>query len=644
MNGLQRRELRMILPLILAAVLSMAFFALLYRYDNKYMAKTIQPMNGILLADVFFADEFPLTFLINGWEYYPDRLLEPTDLEDPALTPAEYIFIGQYGGMENSSADGLPHGSASYALTLLLPEEEQTYCLELPEIYSSYRLFVNGQLTAQKGVPDRASYQDKIQSGAVTFRASGLTSLLFAVSDWSHIYSGMVYPPAFGRQETVFRLLTGRFIWSLFLTILGILLAVFQFIGAAALKSRKALLCAFICLAFSGSVSSVLIHALFQCPVFPVYAVELFCRYAMAGLSVILAGEMYGVSKPVCTGAGIAAMAFPFAAFFLSAAAADLSVRQLYFFSSASRMYKAVTGIWIFLLSFASARKGLKESIWLATGACILSASLAADRIWPMFEPIRFGWFSEWAGWGFLFCLCVMVYFDSRRLYLSHLEMTQRARYLELRLEWDNVRYKALTGQMEEVHKIRHDIRHHLILMSGYIKTGRIEELESYITGLVQDQALTSPLSFCRVHSLDMVLGCYYMMAQKEEIRIQIYADLPDPLYPSDSDLCVILGNLLENAVEAVKKLPKEQRLINFQMFYENSSLMIEVSNRFDGPPPPIGGHPVSAKRKGRIGIGLDSVRAAARKYSGSLDLRSDEKGRLFTARVRLVNEKPQQM
>ena len=134
------------------------------------------------------------------------------------------------------------------------------------------------------------------------------------------------------------------------------------------------------------------------------------------------------------------------------------------------------------------------------------------------------------------------------------------------------------------------------------------------------------------------------MMAQKGGIGIQISTDLPDPLYPSDNDLCVILGNLLENAVEAVKKLPKEQRLIRFQMFYENSSLMIEVINRFDGPPPPVGEHPVSAKRKGRTGIGLDSVRAAARKYNGSLDLRSDDKERIFTARVRLVNEKPPQI
>ena len=83
-------------------------------------------------------------------------------------------------------------------LTLLLPETERIYALELPEIYSAYRLYVNDTLVAQMGDPDEETYTPRTKIETVTFQASGRVTLLLAVRDASHYYSGLVYPPAFG--------------------------------------------------------------------------------------------------------------------------------------------------------------------------------------------------------------------------------------------------------------------------------------------------------------------------------------------------------------------------------------------------------------------------------------------------------------
>ena len=87
-------------------------------------------------------------------------------------------------------------------LWLSLPAE-QSYTLELPEIFSACRLYVDDQLVLTLGDPDPAHYIPRIQERLITFTSTGMTRLILCVSDYSHYYSGMVYPPAFGPSHNV---------------------------------------------------------------------------------------------------------------------------------------------------------------------------------------------------------------------------------------------------------------------------------------------------------------------------------------------------------------------------------------------------------------------------------------------------------
>ncbi len=113
---------------------------------NRKHPKTI--LNGKLdLSDVELAEDF--CFELNGeWEFYWDRLLYPEDFEKDLINPEKYFYIPK---MWRSDKSLRPHGYATYRLRVLLPEYKSNLTLNVGEVVSSYRLFVNGELAACNG-------------------------------------------------------------------------------------------------------------------------------------------------------------------------------------------------------------------------------------------------------------------------------------------------------------------------------------------------------------------------------------------------------------------------------------------------------------------------------------------------------------
>lgn len=165
---------------------------------HQYTYSTSQPGNGILVLTNEDIENDPLRFLCRGWCFYPDELLTPKDFAQ--ANPSEYMVYRNIGEQTNfaSNYNVTPHGCATYVLHLFLPDTEASYSLESPEIYSAYRLYINEALILEVGNPDPDSYQPLTQNRMITFKAAGMTTILLAVSDYSHFYSGLVYPPAFG--------------------------------------------------------------------------------------------------------------------------------------------------------------------------------------------------------------------------------------------------------------------------------------------------------------------------------------------------------------------------------------------------------------------------------------------------------------
>ena len=194
---MKHTDLKHFIISIACIFVSSIIFIGLFFHDNKYTHAGLQPANGILYLSESELSSHSLRFLIRGWCFYPDRLLTPDDLPDNS-DYMTYTAIGEHTHFDLDGRRSNPHGQGTYVLRIILPEKEASYSLMLPEIYSSYRLYVNDSPAIQVGNPSADSYSAKTQERTCTFTAGGTVTIVIAVSDQTHFYSGMIYPPAFG--------------------------------------------------------------------------------------------------------------------------------------------------------------------------------------------------------------------------------------------------------------------------------------------------------------------------------------------------------------------------------------------------------------------------------------------------------------
>ena len=141
-------------------------------------------------------------------------------------------------------------------------------------------------------------------------------------------------------------------------------------------------------------------------------------------------------------------------------------------------------------------------------------------------------------------------------------------------------------------------------------------------------------MHFCENRAADGVVGYYCALAKREQIPFSVQLDLPECLPVDEIDLCLVLSNLLENALEAsLRTAPARRRIELTAYLHGNSLALIQVENTYDGVIREKDGVFLSSKRKGD-GVGIQSVRHIAEK-SGGVSTVTYQDG-LFCAKVML--------
>ena len=186
-------------------------------------------------------------------------------------------------------------------------------------------------------------------------------------------------------------------------------------------------------------------------------------------------------------------------------------------------------------------------------------------------------------------------------------------------LSMESKRYYELQSYMQRTRELRHDFRQHILVIAGLADNGRISELKEYVAGIVRNSGQTYK-SFCVNKAVDAVASHYDRTAESQGTPITWKIDLPASLPVSEPDFCAMLGNLLENALNASKKLPPEKRRVNvMSSMLSDVMLGISIDNTYDGAITWKDGLPVSSA-KGH-GTGLISVRNTVNHYGGHMDI-----------------------
>ncbi len=201
------------------------------------------------------------------------------------------------------------------------------------------------------------------------------------------------------------------------------------------------------------------------------------------------------------------------------------------------------------------------------------------------------------------------------------LALNSNMKIVENQLEFQRENYKSLMNFIEDGAKLKHDLRHHTLALKSMLENENYEKALQYMRQYTQSEMMKDMPVLCGNLTADSLTRYYMGIALNKGIDFQARLNLPEDIGVNPVDLSVILGNSIENAIIACDKLDNgESKYIIIKSDIIGRQLIIKINNSFNGIVNKEGDEFMSTGHDGR-GIGITSVKAAADKYEGRVDI-----------------------
>lgn len=179
---------------------------------------------------------------------------------------------------------------------------------------------------------------------------------------------------------------------------------------------------------------------------------------------------------------------------------------------------------------------------------------------------------------------------------------------------------ELLQKNYEELRQFRHDIKNKILVIKQMLDQNETERISEYIS------QMTSKLDNTKVHSqsgnvvIDSIINYKLSKAEEQGVKVKANVGIPSQMKIEDDDIVIILGNLLDNAIEATARL-KDNKYIEVNFEYNKDCLFIIVKNSYDNVINIVNGS-IKTRKKDNVlhGIGLKSVEATLEKYDGVIN------------------------
>ena len=241
-----------------------------------------------------------------------------------------------------------------------------------------------------------------------------------------------------------------------------------------------------------------------------------------------------------------------------------------------------------------------------------------------------------------LLLLCVFVVYS---ILLSALDgirqqaiLAEQTSVQEHLLAVQKLQYTQLLRHIDETKTARHDLRQHLGVIRAYTDSGEIEKLLEYLNDYETMLPADTRKTFCANFSVNAVFTYYAEEARKNEIDFDVDCPLPEHLPTHEPEICALLGNLLENAIDACKDLTDVAPFIRVCGKCQEHMIILAIDNTCLNEPKQENGRFLSTKHKG-YGTGTYSVKATAERNGGSVKF--EYKNGVFYASVLLYGNLP---
>ncbi|EGT4048367.1 histidine kinase [Clostridioides difficile] len=658
------------LIVLIVSLLAITGLNLLYKYDNKYTYKSIRASNGILTIDNDTFTKGKLVFLIDDWEFYNHKIFKPNDFTEQDIKP-EYVFIGQYPDFSMRKGNQSPYGNATYRMRIKNEGKDKLLSLELPEIFSASEVWINGEMVSKLGDVGTEKYRPKIKNSVVSFIAKKDTEIIINVSNFSHYYSGLYYPPALGETKDISNMMFYRLLFYSIICFTTFAIAIFSLsVWFLSNKSKLYLYFGCMCVFFAIHVSYPFVHLLGLPLVSFTYAVEdssyfmvVLCIICINGsISKIEENKVYRfLILPLGITMSIISIVIPII----------LLPYDMYFVNIYGKLidiYKYIVFIYILMSSLVSIYKKtcsehissyILVSVNTVFGISILFDAITSNR----FEPIFTGWQTEYCGFVIVILFSVMMINRNRIIIKENEKLT---RNLEHEVE---VRTNELTTLLNERKKfladVAHDLKAPVSAIQAFIdliKVGNIhvdEETRTYLYAINQksNEVQNRVRSLQEFTSQDKSIGISEKICLNDFIKEIYENNLPDTqacgvnfeTYVLEKKIYAkinkeMLTRAFENLIyNALTFTPFDGKII-LSMDKEDGFAIIKISDNGKGIPPeniPKVFDRFFTERdnnepKGQ-GLGLYIVKSIIREHGGEIFVDSElGKGTVFTIKLSL--------
>lgn len=185
--------------------------------------------------------------------------------------------------------------------------------------------------------------------------------------------------------------------------------------------------------------------------------------------------------------------------------------------------------------------------------------------------------------------------------------------------------YAEVENMYRTMRTWKHDFHNHIQTMEAYISLGQMAELEKYLKEMHDDLAAMEVILRTGNVKADAILNSKITLMKAYDIAVDATAIVPEDIPVKGTEFSVLIGNLLDNAMEACLRIDdKSLRFVRIYIDIFKGHLYISVTNSMDGKAKRLGGLFISTKA-GSYGFGLGSVDRIVKKYGGYVNRQTEE-------------------
>ena len=233
-----------------------------------------------------------------------------------------------------------------------------------------------------------------------------------------------------------------------------------------------------------------------------------------------------------------------------------------------------------------------------------------------------------------IFVVCVI--FVVMIVVMSFFNEKLKSLYIMKEKDYYLHQYKVMQESMEQISAIRHDMKSHLAIMRGYASNN--QEITNYLDKLLEEIEESEIYSDTGNIAFDSIINFKLARAKSDNINLDIALKIPPKLNIEATDVAIIIGNLLDNALYATSKV--SERELKLEIDYSKGILYIQVDNTFDrivnySESKRRGEKRITTRKKrDSQGQGLKNIKRSVEVYDGHMEITHEDNW--FSVRVLL--------